>query len=82
MNKDIKAGEDIRDKVFGGNPYAQLSLIRKSIWALAVLNGNIESTGVEKVKAKEVIVSSQEADMMIDNILKQYYPEEFENENE
>ena len=74
MNKDVEIGQIIRDKVFGGNQYSQMNLLRQSIWALAVLNDNIVG---DKVKAEEILNKSFEKDIEIENILKQHYPEDY-----
>jgi len=82
MVNDTIIGRNIRDKLFKGNPYAQLSLIRKSIWALAVLNENIESTEEEKQQAEEIIEISRLKDVEIQKILDESYPKETEELNE
>ena len=66
LEKDIDVGNKIVSEVFNTNPYAQLSLIRKSIWALAVLNDNIEG---DKEIAQEIINLSKLKDNEIQNIL-------------
>lgn len=75
VNKNIEVGQIIRDKVFNGNNYAQMNLLRQSIWALAVLNDNIVG---DKIKAEEILNKSFAKDIEIESILKQYYPEEYE----
>lgn len=78
INYDISAGDNILNLVFKGNVHAQMSLTRKTIWALAVLNNNIISTTEEKLKAQEILIMSKVIDNEIENILKQFYPEEYE----
>jgi hypothetical protein len=70
IQKDIKLGRKIVGNVFEGNPYRQLALIRKSIWALAVLNNNIESTEEEKTLANEILTQSID----IDKEISKYIP--------
>ena len=74
VNKNIEVGEVIRDQVFKGNNYAQMNLLRQSIWALAVLNDNIVG---DKIKAEEILNKSFQIDLVIENILKEYYPEDY-----
>ena len=66
MVNDIEVGREIRDKVFKSNPYSQLSQIRKSIWALAVLNDNIEG---DKVKARTILEEAQEYNLKVENMV-------------
>jgi hypothetical protein len=75
--KDIVAGMRIRDEVFGANPYAQLSLIRKSLWALNVLRKE-DSTPENKAIAEQVLEMAEQIDNSIDGILRQEYPEEYQ----
>ena len=77
MVNDIEVGREIRDKVFNANNYAQLSQIRKSIWALAVLNDNIEG---DKIKAQEIINLSIQVNTQIEEILNKHYAEDEQNE--
>ena len=67
MNK-IEKGREIRDKVFQGNPYKQLGLLRESIWALAVLTENIEG---DKEKAEEVLLNALEKNAEVEKLLEE-----------
>ena len=60
---DIKLGRKIITNVFGGNPYSQLALMRKTLWAIAVLSDVIEG---DKIKAQTVIDFAQLKDSEID----------------
>ena len=69
MVNETKLGQKIRDNVFNSNPYKQLSILRKSIWALSVLNNNIESTEQEKEQAQEILNNNKEIETKINTIL-------------
>ena len=67
MNR-IDKGREIRDKVFQGNPYKQLGLLRESIWALAVLTENIEG---DKEKAEKVLLNALENNSKVEELLNE-----------
>jgi hypothetical protein len=67
MKSDTDIGREIRDKVFEGNPYGQLSIMRKSIWAISVLTDLV--TG-DKEKAKEILIQALELNNMVESHLK------------
>ena len=67
MSNDIKLGRKIISKVFDGNPYKQLSLIRQGIWALAVLNDNIDG---DKLKAQEILDKLEDFNSLVEELIK------------
>ena len=64
----IDKGREIRDKVFQGNPYKQLGLLRESIWALSVLTGKIEG---DKEKAEKVLLNALEKNVEVEELLEE-----------
>jgi hypothetical protein len=75
MKTDVDVGLEIRDSVFQGNLFGQLSLIRKSLWALNVLRKE-DSTEEDKLKAEEILAYAENVDLKIQEILDKYYIEE------
>ena len=67
--QDVLIGNKIRNEVFDGNGYAQLRLIRQSIWALNVLRKE-DSTAEEIDKAENILFQAEEIDKQIEEILK------------
>ena len=67
MKTDTNLGREIRDKVFQGNPYSQLSQIRKSIWAISVLTDLIDG---DKIKAKAILEEAQEYNLKVQNMVE------------
>ena len=68
MSSEIKQGRKIRDKVFKGDPYRQLGVLRESIWALAVLGDHIEG---DKEKAEGVLSQSVALNQQVEDILNE-----------
>ena len=64
----IDKGREVRDKVFQGNPYRQLGIMRESIWALAVLTENIDG---DKEKAEKVLLNGLEKNAEVEELLNE-----------
>lgn len=74
MATDIEKGREIRDKVFKGNTYAQLSEMRKTLWAICVHQDLItfeteEETIQMKTKAQEIIDQGKQLNSLIEEVL-------------
>lgn len=68
MVNKIKIGQDIRDKVFKGNPYSQLASLRLGIKALNILRKE-DSSEKNKLWAKAVLSDLEKLDEQIEEML-------------